>query len=193
MGFVFDFRIFGKLGFCGLSPFFTSRYKTFSSQMNHPSSWTLSMFVLLCFRLFVARLSVALWSGSAFGLRLLWSTSASLHRSLVGLGGPELLPPAMVGLWFLLHSFSSGLFFAFKTLGNDACCFKLWLSCPVREAFTIDIGGTKKLSMMRIPTKCVVEPQNLPKTLCRWPLFYMLLQVHSPFYNHKRRSFCCFQ
>lgn len=67
---------------------------------------------------------------------------------------------------------------------------RLWLS---GEAFPIDIGGTKTLRMMRFPIKSVFEPQNLPKTLCNWHLFHNLLQVHSLFYNHKRRSFCGFQ
>lgn len=98
---------------------------------------------------FVDRLSVALWSGSAFGLCLLWTTSASLHRSLVGLGEPELLPtptPAMVGQCCFLNSVSSRFFLPLEPSALMNAFIKLRLS---GEAFPIDIGGTKTLRMMR--------------------------------------------
>lgn len=191
MGFVFDLRKFWNVGrFVGFSPFFTSRYKTFFSQLNHPSSWvsdvsvflnqnwTLSMFVLrdLCWSTQCSPLvGLCIWSALALDyfckpsqeLGGAWWTRASPHPN-AGHGWPMLFFEFCLFTFFLPLE-PSALMNAF---------IKLWRS---GEAFPIDIGGTKTKRMMRFPIKSVFEPQNLPKTLCNWQLFPQFVASPFPF------------
>lgn len=199
MGFVFDFRKFWNVGrFVGFHHFSLQDIRRFSVnwiiQVLESQMFQCFWIKIELFRCLFCRdlcwstqcsplVGLCIWSALALDyfckpsqeLGGAWWTRASPHPN-AGHGWPMLFFEFFFFTFFLPLE-PSALMNAF---------IKLWLS---GEAFPIDIGGTKTLRMMRFPIKSVFEPQNLPKTLCNWQLFHNLLQVHFPFYNHKRRSF----